>query len=261
MTVPLTIVLCFYNEERWIRRTLVSLAAQTDRRFSLVLVDNGSIDGSVAAVEAALSEFPDIEVRLLAEPQPGKIHALRTGTMAARGQYIATIDADTIYPPHYVATLLAMFEDRPDASCAIAFGLSEQGVGGWKHRKLRLFASLLPRKCHSGGYGQTFHRAKLSDCGGFDARRWPFVLEDHEIVHRIARAGPILYHPDLYCFPSDRRSDRSAVGWSLWERIAYKLWPAAGMSIFFQHVLARRFAARRADNLALRNQDQWNRAP
>ena len=47
MTEPLTIVLCFYNEERWIGRTLASLAAQTDRRFSLVLVDNGSTDGSV----------------------------------------------------------------------------------------------------------------------------------------------------------------------------------------------------------------------
>tara|TARA_B100000378_G_scaffold42955_2_gene32246 strand:+ start:8067 stop:8852 length:786 start_codon:yes stop_codon:yes gene_type:complete len=261
VTEPLTIVLCFYNEERWIGRTLASLAAQTDRRFSLVLVDNGSTDGSVAAVRAALSHVSDIEVRLLTEPQPGKIHALRTGTMAATGRYVATVDADTVYPPHYVATLLGLFEDRPDASCAIAFGLPAKGVGGWRHSKLRLFAHALPRKCHSGGYGQTFHRTKLLDCGGFDARRWPFVLEDHEIVHRIAAAGPILYHRDLYCFPSDRRSDRSAVSWSLGERIAYKLWPAAGMMGFFHRILASRFAARKADNLALRNQDQWNGAP
>jgi glycosyltransferase involved in cell wall biosynthesis len=260
VTRVLTIVLCFYNEEQWIARTLASLATQTDRRFSLILVDNGSTDGSVAAARSALKGMADIDARFISEPVAGKIHALRAGTMAAGTRYVATIDADTIYPPHYTATLLAMFARRPDASCAIGFGLPPNGVDGWTHRKLRFFAWALPRKCHSGGYAQAFDTARLMASGGFDAKRWPYVLEDHEIVNAIAKSGPILYHRDLYCFPSDRRSDRSAVGWTLAERIAYKLLPVAVMDRFFYNFLAGRFLRRGAANVALRNQDQWNRA-
>ena len=242
-------VLPYFNEDRYLAATLASLAAQTDPDFTLILVDNGSTDDSARIAREACPAFT--QVVLLCENEPGKIHALRTGIAAAAGDVVATVDADTLYPPEYVARIRREFAADPRTAMVLAFGRPSAAARASAKQRVDVF--LWPTKCHTGGFGQAFRRDLLHAAGGFDARRWPFVLEDHEIVHRITPFGRLDYAADHVCHPSDRRADRSGCNWTLWERIQYKLLPGFAMERFFYGYLARRFARRGLSNLRLRD--------
>ena len=250
-----TFVLPFFNEEGFIGDTIACLARQTDRRFAIVLVNNHSQDKGDEEARAALDAMPDIQATILHEEQPGKVLALCRGLDAVETPFVGTMDADTHYPPEYVARVLAGFLRHPGASAVLALNSNpEESVSA--HRARRLQVRLFPRRCHTGGFGQTFRTQALREAGGFDLKRWPFVLEDHEIVHRLAKLGPLIHPAGHLCHTSDRRSDRSSVTWTMWERLLYKLLPDRAMDWFFYSFLARRFSRRGLSNIRLREQ-QW----
>src|SRR5689334_22539256 len=207
----ITFLLPFYNEQGFIGRTMGSLAGQTDRRFRLILIDNGSTDDGRDEAIAAAAAMPDVDTTLIEEPTPGKIYALKSGLAEVSTDFVATIDADTIYPPTYVATCLELFENNPKASSVIAAGLfgdPNSFANLLRKLKTRTYATLFRNRAHSGGFGQAFATLALRNVGGFDPVIWPYVLEDHEVIYRILREGPILHSFRHYCSPSDRRSDR-----------------------------------------------------
>jgi len=252
MAALVTFVLPFFNEEGFIGQTLASLAAQDDRRFALVLVDNASTDGGAKEARATASEMSDIEVRFIREDRPGKIFALQVGMRGTETPLVGTMDADTIYPPAYVARVIALFAADPKASMVLAFGQSRGEEFAPTSRWLQ--AALFPGKCLTGGFSQSFRREMLERAGGFDPERWPYVLEDHEIVHRMVEQGPLAYARAHVCYPSDRRADRSDCSWNLIERVLYKALPQSSMEWFFYRFLARRFERRGLRNIRLRDQ-------
>lgn len=262
MTALLTIVLPFFNEEGWIGRTIDSLAVQSDTRFHLLLVDNGSTDGSVAEAAAHIAEMGD-RATILSCSMPGKIQALTAGVAQVHTPLIATCDADTVYPPDYVRRIISLFSHHHGSAAVMAIDLyasadetcSRRRIA-FVMRKSRRFAD----KCHAGGYAQAFRTAALRAGGGFDADRWPYVLEDHEIVHRIMRFGSVIYHPDHVCFPSNRRVSRDSVSWSRSERLLYRYLPGRALNWYFYRFLGQRLAARNSLGVALRNKD-WTSPP
>ncbi len=96
----LSVIVPAYNEERRLPATLESvyeyLAAQ-GKDFEIIVVDDGSLDSTVAIVEAYAAERP--QVRLLSyTPNRGKGHAVRVGMLAAKGELIVFNDADGSSP-------------------------------------------------------------------------------------------------------------------------------------------------------------------
>lgn len=249
VSARITLVLPYFNEAGYIGRTLASLGCQSDRRFELVLVDNGSTDDTTAVARAIAAEaLRDIEVRWRVEPRPGKIFALRAGLELVATEFVATIDADTIYPDDYVARTIAMFDADLGAVAVLA-------VRGHRDRAAwfpLVQTVLFPGKCLTGGYGQAFRTQDLKAAGGFDPATWPYVLEDHEIMARIGQRGRLLYATDHSCEPSNRRKDRASVDWTLLERVLYKLMPPRWLPWFFHAFLAPRFARRGLANVNLR---------
>lgn len=120
---------------------------------------------------------------------------------------------------------------------------------------------LLSWHCFTGSAGHTLRTACYRAAGGYSIDRWKYVLEDHEIINRIHKFGPTVYHPDHWCVPSTRRGDRSSVSWTLTEQTLYFLTPAFGHDWFFQRFLARRFEQRNMDQLKLREQTWRETAP
>jgi glycosyltransferase involved in cell wall biosynthesis len=254
-TPIITFLLPFYNEQGFIGRTVESLAAQTDRRWRLLLIDNGSTDKGTEEAIAAAVAMPDIELRIIEEATPGKIYALKAGLAEVDTPFVGTIDADTIYPLAYVGTCLDIFERHPGASCVMAatvMGNPHSVSNRLRRLRTHAYATLFRDRAHSGGFGQVFDTAALRAVGGFDSNIWPYVLEDHEVICRIADKGTILHSYYHYCSPSDRRADRSSVSWTRAERIAYKLMPRRLMNWYFHRILAVRFEARGKHNSALR---------
>ncbi|MFQ5347012.1 MAG: glycosyltransferase [Rhodothalassiaceae bacterium] len=255
----IAVLLPFYNEEAWLPRTLESLATQHRPPGEIILVDNGSTDNSRTIAEARADRFPDARVCVLEEPRPGKIHALAKGLAAVSAPFVALCDADTLYPPHYLAAALAAFADDERTVAVLATDLYAAPAclrSLAKRARIAAVGRLLARQCHSGGYGQIFRTDVLRACGGFSEAIWPFVLEDHEIVHRVLKYGPVRYPFVLWCHPADRRDRNARTRWTLAERLLYHLTPFAMKDWFFYRFLWQRWSRRDLRNVRLR-QRNW----
>ncbi len=256
-----TVIIPFYNEEGYLEATLASFAAQT-LEAAYILVDNASTDTSPGIAKAFEANNPGLSVTLIREETPGKAAALATGIASAATPYIATADADTYYPPEYLARADRLFREAgPEAVAALAFGAppeSEPGHAGVL-QKGSIVSKLMPRQCHTGGYGQCFNTAALKEVGSFSRERWPYCLMDHEIIHRLTKLhhgrGKLLYAADHWCAPSPRRADRGRVRWTLPERLLYHIVPFHRRDWFFYEFLANRFKARGVSELNLRRKE------
>lgn len=116
------VVVPFWNEAAGMGATLAALAAQTDRAFTLVLVDNASTDGSgdvarafaaSCAAEPDVPRRPRLDVRVVHEPRKGTGAAADTGfryATALGARWIARTDADCLPAPDWLARLRAAIE-------------------------------------------------------------------------------------------------------------------------------------------------------
>jgi glycosyltransferase involved in cell wall biosynthesis len=258
-----SVVIPYFNEAAFLPQTLDSLATQS-APFTLILVDNGSTDEGPAFAAKFRSDRPDLDVVLLDEPEPGQVHALARGLAAVATEFVAIADADTLYPPQYLATadrLLAAVP--PTVAGFLAHDASEPDRPRERARRWlysHVVAPISRGQAHGGGYGHCFRTAALRAAGGYSAATWPYVLKDHELIHRLARVGDIRYHPDLWCRPSTRRSDRTRVRWSLFERVLYHLTPFPLQPWYFGKFLGPRLHARRLRDTVLRDQP-WHSMP
>ena len=120
-TVDLSIVIPAYNEEARIEptlRTTAALLAGQPLSWEIVVVDDGSKDGTVALCERLAAELPHLRV-LATSPNRGKGHAVRVGMLAARGGIRVMCDADGSMPATELPRLLAPIAD---GTCDLAIG-------------------------------------------------------------------------------------------------------------------------------------------
>lgn len=249
-----SVVIPFFNEEAFLGATLASIAAQTLAPDRIILVDNGSTDASRSLAEGFLRAHPKLSAVIVSEPHPGKASALKAGLALADTNFVATCDADTIYPPAYLETADRLFRKGGERTAAVlAIGVPDGRIPQMLARaKSALAAMLMPSQAHSGGYGQSFRASALKDAGGFGPERWKFCLMDHEIIHRLTKRGVVLHDYSHWCRPSPRRGNRTRVRWTLGERLLYHVTPRRWRDWFFYRFLPRRFEARRVSELNLR---------
>ncbi|MBI5202595.1 MAG: glycosyltransferase family 2 protein [Elusimicrobia bacterium] len=109
-----SVVIPAYNAASFIEKTLDTVRAQTYRDWEVVLVDDGSTDGTADVVEKYLAKH-GMPGRCIRQPN-GKIAAARNaGMKAARGRYIALLDHDDLWRPEKLETVMAEFEKHPEA--------------------------------------------------------------------------------------------------------------------------------------------------
>lgn len=249
-----TVVIPVFNEAEYLPGTLASLAGQLVP-FRLVVVDNGSTDGCIEAAKA-FARTNNLDAVFLSEPRPGQVHALKRGLAAVETELVAVCDADTWYPPHYLSRAEALFDQEGSGCAAVSAYLRRENVGPVRDALTRLHrltaARLMPRQNHTSGAAQCFRTRALRAAGGYDPAIWPYVLKDHELMHRVLQLGFQVYDRDLWCISSSRRADRRRVRWTLVERLAYHLTPFRLKHGFFHRYLAGRFEARGQRDTALR---------
>src|SRR5689334_6054827 len=115
MTEPLvSLVVPSYNEARTIAE-VVRRAVATDLRLEIVVVDDGSTDGTAELLESLRGEVPALKV-LRHEENRGKGAAVRDGIAATSGAFVVIQDADLEYDPKDLPVLLGpLLEGRADA--------------------------------------------------------------------------------------------------------------------------------------------------
>ena len=114
-----SIITPVYNAAPWLRETLASVRAQTLTDWEQILVDDGSSDNSVAIAEAAAKQ--DARFRLIRTPQNmGPSSARNLAIEAARGRFIAFLDADDYWEPHKLSRQLDLLERHPEVGLTAA---------------------------------------------------------------------------------------------------------------------------------------------
>jgi CDP-glycerol glycerophosphotransferase len=109
MTAPrISVVVPFYNNEDLLGDCLQSIAAQTFTDLEVIMVDDGSADGSVAI--AAAQAAADPRFSLVSVPNGGPGYARNRGIERATGEFLAFVDADDMLPSHAYARMLETLE-------------------------------------------------------------------------------------------------------------------------------------------------------
>jgi len=177
-----SITIPFYNAERFLRETIMSVFAQTYTQWELLLVDDGSVDRSSQIARGFAQEYPG-KVRCLEHPDHNNlgVNAARNlGAQNSRGEFLAFLDSDDIWLPGKLEASVASLMEHPEAG--FLFGSTEwwyewdpEGNGHKKNHipaqapgdKVYFPPVLLTQSYPLGPYG--------SPCpGSFLLRRWAF---------------------------------------------------------------------------------------
>lgn len=96
----------------WLEPAVRSVLEQDYRDLELIIVENGSTDGTPEVLARLAAE--DDRVRVLVEPPRGYVHALNVGCAAARGELIARLDADDASRPTRIGKQVARLDAEPE---------------------------------------------------------------------------------------------------------------------------------------------------
>ena len=132
-----SVVIPIYNEEANVAELVARVGAamqRTGKSFELICVDDGSRDGSAAALEALAAERPWLKPLYLIRNY-GQSAALQAGFDAAQGEIIVTLDGDLQNEPEDIPELLKILDERPEVDV----------ISGWrKERQDRTVSRKLP---------------------------------------------------------------------------------------------------------------------
>ena len=108
----ISVIVPVYNVETYLEECLDSIQNQTYTDFEVLLVNDGSTDGSQAICERYCQA--DKRFRLMNQTNQGQSVARNTGVTASRGEFIAFVDSDDIILPNYLETLMHYMSDDVD---------------------------------------------------------------------------------------------------------------------------------------------------
>jgi glycosyltransferase involved in cell wall biosynthesis/phosphorylcholine metabolism protein LicD len=111
----ISVVIPLYNKEAEVERALRSVIEQSLAPREIIVVDDGSTDGSRAIVERIIAEHPEAGIRLITQPNGGVSAARNRGIAEAKGDYIALLDADDVWLTGYIAEVCRLMEYYPEA--------------------------------------------------------------------------------------------------------------------------------------------------
>jgi glycosyltransferase involved in cell wall biosynthesis len=111
-------VMIFFNEEKFLPAAIESVFAQTYENWELLLVDDGSSDGSTKIARRCAEQNPGKLTYL--EHEGHKNRGISTsrnlGVRHAKGHYIALLDADDVWLPHKLGQQVAILNSQPEAA-------------------------------------------------------------------------------------------------------------------------------------------------
>jgi len=190
VTEPVSVIVPAYNEKEGIAAAVRSIAA-SDHPVEVIVVDDGSTDGTADIVEAL--GLPNVDI--IRKPNGGKASALNAGLAAARHELIVMVDGDTVFEPDSVRRLVQPFAEPSVGAVAgnVKVGNRHSLVARWQHIEYvigfnldrRLYETLRCMPTVPGAIGAFGRRALISAGGVSDET----LAEDTDITMALLRAG------------------------------------------------------------------------
>ena len=212
----ISVVVPAYNEERYIAEALDAVLSQTLEPLEVIVVDDGSIDGTVAVVEG----YGD-RVRLIRQKNRGCPGAFDTGFRAAAGDFVALCPADDVWEPHKLEWQRDALARHPEVD--VVFGAAERfGLASGDHLRPRGTGVLDSRAFAREMYPENLiadpsaviRRSLYLELGGYE----PLVGEDYEFWMRALSSNATFYfEPRLVVRLREHGGNLSYRALDIWE--------------------------------------------
>ena len=194
MDSSVSVVIPTYNRRSTVGRSVESVLAQTCRPQEIIVVDDGSSDGTAAMLLQAYGR----SIHFIEQANGGAAAARNTGVMNATGALVAFLDSDDVWDPGKLAAQLQALADAPAVLNYTNYRLGEGGVDKFRMVDLRLptpnarFERPLELLTRWGGAGVHLSgtlcvRQAVLDAGLFDTSLR--VAEDTKLFYALARRG------------------------------------------------------------------------
>ncbi|MFG2939823.1 bifunctional polysaccharide deacetylase/glycosyltransferase family 2 protein [Streptomyces sp. NPDC048282] len=194
VTGPVSVIVPAYNEKECIANTLESLA-QSTHPIEVIVVDDGSTDGTSEIARAAADKLGMANVRVIRQENAGKPAALNNGVRNATYDIVIMMDGDTVFEPDAVHQLVQPFADPEVGAVAgnAKVGNRNTVIGAWQHIEYvmgfnldrRMYDLLRCMPTIPGAIG-AFRRDAVLGVGGMSEDT---LAEDTDITIAMHRAG------------------------------------------------------------------------
>lgn len=215
MKPRVSIIVVNWNGRRHLPECLDSLAAQTFRDFEVVMVDNGSNDGSVSFVE---EHYPWVKLVALTE-NTGFATGNNRGLEQARGAYLVTLNNDTRVAPDWLEILVGVADAHPQAGMvgcricsfsdpdridSLGMGICLDGMSRGRYRNRRwseLRLTQVEKILFPSACAALYRREMVDETGFFDDEFFAYA-EDSDLGLRgrlagweaLLATGAVVYH-------------------------------------------------------------------
>ena len=199
-----SIIIPLYNKEKFIQTTLTSVLEQTFQNFEIIIVNDGSTDGSLTILE----QFSDDRLKIIHQKNQGVSTARNKGVKQAKATYIALLDADDIWYPNHLEELHKSIVKYPEAALfcnayqqKLSSNMLQNAIYNLEKKndiqivKDYFKASLI----HSIAWTSAvaFNKEKFEELGGFQ----PHIIsgQDSDLWIRFALHTTIVFNPAYTC--------------------------------------------------------------
>jgi glycosyltransferase involved in cell wall biosynthesis len=223
-----SVIMPFFNLERFIEESIDSVLAQTYPDWELLLIDDGSTDGSPAIARRYAGLHPE-RIRYLSHEggaNRGASASRNLGIREARGEYIALLDADDTWVPRKLEEQVAILDAHPDVGSLYGrtlYWYSWTGLdrdrerdfvdhrslptGRVHHPPALLVATLTGRAAVPGTCSLLARKSVIDGIGGFE-EEFTRLYEDQVFYAKLFLAAPVYVSGE--CWDRYRRHDDSS---------------------------------------------------
>ncbi|HEX8188589.1 MAG TPA: glycosyltransferase family 2 protein [Pyrinomonadaceae bacterium] len=192
------VVVPSYNHAPYVAAALRSVMAQTLAPARLLVIDDGSRDGSPRVIEDVLKECP-FPCELVARGNRGLCATLNEGLSKTEGAYFAYLGSDDLWLPDFLAARVALLEARPRAVLAYGHAYLIDGRGAvfdctldWARYADGDARAMLLEETYAPMSPTVLHRRRAVERHGWNERA---RLEDYELYLKLSADGDFAFDP------------------------------------------------------------------
>ena len=195
-----SVILPVYNAKNYLSESINSILIQTFTDFELIVIDDGSTDGSTALLQEFAAR--DSRIRLVCRHNKGLVETLNQALAIANGEFIARMDADDICEPDRFEKQVEFLNENPDVVCVGAQPMLIDGDG----RKIMVMKMPLAHaeidKSHISGHGHAMTHPlamiRLQTLNAIGGYRIDYEhAEDIDLWLRLGEEGELANLPEV----------------------------------------------------------------
>jgi len=195
-----SVIMPVFNAENFLAEAIGSILDQTHKNFELIIVDDGSNDGSAEIIESFATR--DSRIKVVNQQNLGPAEAMNTGLELAKSDWIFRMDADDVMLPHRIEKQISFIRSNPRVqitSCLAHYINDEGRIFGTTTNSLRTendFNKLVSRGETIGLLqpGAAMNRNTVMKIGGY--RKQFRAAEDIDLWNRVAEQGILILVQD-----------------------------------------------------------------